>query len=238
MSRNDPFGEPTNTGLPGNRGTTEQGTARVETRLTGSQGTGQQAGTGAAAADRAGELVDRASDRVRQAADQASDRASELGNKAEQKAREWGNEAQEQLGDLKDRASGYVSRARGELDNMIERAEDQLEEQTGAISMVRSNPLLAAGLAFGVGFLLAGDGGKKRKRGRSGGGVMGRATGSIRSAVVGGVSTMLMQELQEMMDEHGGPMGLLNTITGRGSEQSQRTQPQRATPPAQPARGY
>jgi ElaB/YqjD/DUF883 family membrane-anchored ribosome-binding protein len=209
MSRNDPFGEPT--GLPGNRSTTEQGTARVETRLTGAQGT-----------DRADELVDRATDRARETADQVRNRAAEIGDDIGQKAREWGNEAQEQIGDLKDRASGYVSRARGELDNVIERAEDRLEEQTGAISLVRGNPLLAAGLAFGVGFMLAGDGGRKRRKR----GMVGRATGSIRSAVVGGVSTMLMQELQEMMDEHGGPIGLLNTITGRGSDQ-QQDQPQR-----------
>jgi ElaB/YqjD/DUF883 family membrane-anchored ribosome-binding protein len=196
MSRNDPLQNPTGTGMSGDAlGRPEQGTARVESRLTGNQGAGAT---------------------LRDQAEQIGNQAEELVDRASGRARETWNEAREQASDLTDRAGDLASRARSEVGGMIDRAEDRLEEQTGAVSMIRDNPLLATGLAFGVGFLLAGSGGSGKRRG-----LMGRASGQLRSAVLGGISTMLMQELQEMLDEHGGPAGLLSALTGRSSERGE-----------------
>jgi ElaB/YqjD/DUF883 family membrane-anchored ribosome-binding protein len=120
------------------------------------------------------------------------------------------DEARDRTGEWTERASEFASRARHELDEAFDRAEQRLEDQTGVVGLVREYPLAAAGLAFGIGFLLAADSGARRRRG-----VMGRATGQLRSALVGGATTMLMQELQDLLDEHGGPAGLLAALTGR-----------------------
>jgi ElaB/YqjD/DUF883 family membrane-anchored ribosome-binding protein len=174
----------------------------VESRITsGASGTGSTA-------NRASQMVDEAES----AASRAAGRAQELYEDAREGAEE-----------LTDRASEYASQARSRVNDALHRAEDQLEEQTGAISMIRQYPLAAAGLAFGVGFLMAGSSRSSRKRS----GVVGRASGQLRSAVLASVSTMLMQELQEMLDEHGGPAGLLSAITGRGSEPRPEPQPPR-----------
>jgi ElaB/YqjD/DUF883 family membrane-anchored ribosome-binding protein len=198
MSHGDPYRD-RSSGLPGgpNR-PVEPGTAHVESRLTGPPGTERGAGA--------------------QAVDEVRDRASELADQARDQARELGDQAREQVDEWTDRAGEYASRARDELGTVLERAEDRLDEQTGVISMARNYPLAAAGLAFGVGFLLAGGDDSKRKRR----GMVGRAGGQLRKVVVGGVTTLLMQELQELLDEHGGPTGLLQSITGRGSESEPR----------------
>jgi len=202
MSRTDPFKDLSNAGVSGDpTRAPAQGTARVETRVTGG-------GSGTAGAGReADEMLGRAGDRAQETWEKTKDRTEGALNDAREQVDEW-----------TDQAGEYASRARRELENVVDRAESRLEEKTGAVSMVRENPLLAAGVAFGVGFMLAGGSSSKRRSG-----LMGRASGQLRTAIVGSVSTMLMQELQDMMDEHGGPVGLLNMLTGRGdTEQPQR----------------
>jgi ElaB/YqjD/DUF883 family membrane-anchored ribosome-binding protein len=197
MNRPDPLNDPARSGVSGAQ---NPGTAHVESRITsGASGTGSTA-------NRASQLVDEAEN----AASRAAGRAQELYEDAREGAEE-----------LTDRASEYASQARSRVNDAMHRAEDQLEEQTGAISMIREYPLAAAGLAFGVGFLMAGSSSRKRS------GVLGRTSGQLRSAVLASVSTMLMQELQEMLDEHGGPAGLLSAITGRGSAPRPESQPPR-----------
>jgi ElaB/YqjD/DUF883 family membrane-anchored ribosome-binding protein len=205
MSRNDPLQNPSGTGMTGDPlARPGQGTARVETRVTGAQGTtGARTSTGTGTGDEG--LLDRAQDQVKETWDDVRERAD----------------------DLTDRASEMASRAQSQIGDALNRAEHQLEEKTGAVSMVRNNPLAAAGLAFGIGFLLAGDGGGRSRKRR--GGMVGKAGGQLRNVIVGGVSTMLMQELQEMLDEHGGPMGLLNTLMGRDTDQQR--QPSQPQPP-------
>jgi ElaB/YqjD/DUF883 family membrane-anchored ribosome-binding protein len=148
-------------------------------------------------------------------------------NRVTDRAQDLYEDARERAGELTDRAGEYASQAGSRVSGALQRAEDQLEEQTGAISMVRQYPLAAAGVAFGVGFLMAGSSRSRSSR-RGGSGLVGRASGQIRSAVLASVSTMLMREFQELLDEHGGPAGLFSALTGRGgSEPRQPTEYER-----------
>jgi ElaB/YqjD/DUF883 family membrane-anchored ribosome-binding protein len=194
MNRTDPFNDPNR--VP------EQGTAHVESRIT-------SGATGATVGERASG-----------AASDVANEAENLANRVAGQAQDLYGEARERADEWSDKAGEYADRARSQVSETLQQAEDRLEAQTGAISMIREYPLAAAGVAFGIGFLLAGSSSSSRRRS----GMMGRASGQLRSAIVGGVSTMLMQQLQEMVDEHGGPMGLINAMMG-GQSGSEPRQP-------------
>jgi hypothetical protein len=169
----------------------EEGTARVESRITGGdygakrfEDEGGSTGSfGGEARARAGEMYDRAEDLY----DDVRDRVDEYG----------------------DRAAELADRARREGRRALHEAEAKLEA-TGVMGVIREYPLLVAGLAFGAGFLLAGAARQKRR------GVIGAATGQLRGALLAGLSATLTQELRNAVDEHGGVGNLVSNLTGRG----------------------
>ena len=70
-------------------------------------------------------------------------------------AREMGGRAQEvigdTMGDAKMRAEGLYNRAGGQVQQAMGQAQDAADRFTG---MVRAQPLIAAAVALGVGYLL------------------------------------------------------------------------------------
>jgi ElaB/YqjD/DUF883 family membrane-anchored ribosome-binding protein len=183
-----------------------EGTARVEGHLSSHPTPGTEE-------DGAGESVGaRAKREARRAADQVQEQAEEWGEDAGEQLRNWQRKAGRSIGRLSERAKQWSSRARAGEQLGADRQGAVAGQGNDVLELVRQHPLIAAGLAFGVGYLLAG------KSGREPSGVVGRATGSLRTAIVGGISTMIMQEMQELLDEHGGPIGLLHAVTGRDSD--------------------
>lgn len=134
--------------------------------------------------------------------------------------------AGERFGEMKDRVQGraeelrgraeeLASQARGKAGELFERAESTIEGRTGAFTRAGENPLAALGIAFGVGFLLAGSGDSK--------GTVGKAKNQIKGAVMGGLSAAISQQLRSYIEEQGGIGGIVSTFTGQGGQSSGET---------------
>lgn len=204
MSTTDPAGDITPGGVAGDPNhVPREGTARVETRIN-TPGGYYTAGMGATG--RGGEnSAEHAADRAREMAGEARDKVSDMADDAREKVSDMADDA-------RDKASGIASEASRRLESALSEAEDRIEEQTGLISMARQYPLAAAGVAFSVGFLLSGS-----SRGSSSG-VIGKAMGQIRAALIGGVTAALTQELRSMVDDEGGFGNLVQTLTGNNPD--------------------
>jgi ElaB/YqjD/DUF883 family membrane-anchored ribosome-binding protein len=151
--------------------------------------------------------MDRAKSSIQDAAGQAKDRASDVGHKV----------------------SDAASQARQKAGDAMEQAQRKLEE-SGVLDTVRSNALPALGLAFGLGFLLAGsdDGGKGKH------GTVYKAKNQLKGAIMGGLSAAVATEARSLLGIGGsgtggssGGGGLLSSLMGGGSgggQQSGRSQ--------------
>jgi ElaB/YqjD/DUF883 family membrane-anchored ribosome-binding protein len=135
-------------------------------------------------------LKDRAATRARDVADTVKDRAGNLGERARQVA-----------GSVGDRAGGVASQARG----LVDRAQTQLENR-GVLEKVRDNPLPALGVAFAVGFLLAGSDDRGRDTKSS------RARRELRNALVAGLSAGAAQGARSFLRQAGAPDGVINSL--------------------------
>lgn len=117
---------------------------------------------------------------------------------------------------------GAVGRARDLAEQARERASgafSELEERTGVVALAREHPLALAGLAFAVGFLVAGT--------SDSGGRFGKAKQQLRGAIIGAVSAAVAQEARSMAEGS----GLLAGLFGREEEDED------ATPRRRPRRG-
>lgn len=114
----------------------------------------------------------------------------------------------DRAGELRDRAGEMASDARERAGQALHDAENLLEERTGALTAIRSNALPAMGIAFAVGFALAGSSANKR-------GVTGFARRRVRTAVRAGLAAALTNELRGMT----GADGLLSTLFGHKEEE-------------------
>ncbi len=129
-------------------------------------------------------------------------------------------------GSVRERAQGLMDgmpapgdvagQAREKVGDALGRAQTLLEDR-GVLNMVRDNPLPALGVAFGVGFLLAGKGD------RNAGGKMGQARNQLRGAIMGGLSAAVAQEARNLIGAQGGAGGLggilgsvLGNLQGQG----------------------
>jgi hypothetical protein len=186
-------------------GDPEPGTAGVHSGLH-SGGSGEPySGLGFASHGTAREAASRA----RGAADDAAERPEKLGERARHLA-----------GDLGHRASDAAATARERVSGLRERANRVLERR-GVVERLRENPLPVLGVAFAIGFLLAG-GDDRNSNTRTA-----RARRELRSALVAGLSAGIAQGARSFLNEAGSEgSGFLSSLIdnlagesgGRGSE--------------------
>ncbi|HEX2091393.1 MAG TPA: hypothetical protein VHG28_03285 [Longimicrobiaceae bacterium] len=117
--------------------------------------------------------------------------------------------AQGMMEGVPERLSGATGQARERAGQALGRAETLLEER-GILNTIRENPLPALGIAFGVGFLLAGS------SDRSARGPMQKARNQLRGAIMGGLTAAVAQEARGLLGQSGGggAGGLLHSILG------------------------
>lgn len=96
-------------------------------------------------------------------------------------------------------------RAEDALDSARERSSGLLGRVT---SLARDNPMAAVGVAFAVGFLLAGDGDEEESRHPA----LLRVKNQVKGAILGGISAAVSQQMRSFIKEQGGISGLLGTL--------------------------
>lgn len=134
-----------------------------------------------------------AMNRVRDVASQARDRVQDM------------------AGDLPGRVGEMTGQARERAGEALGRAERVLEDR-GVLDKVRENPLPALGIAFGLGFLLAGSGDHSPSNPS---GTLQKAKHQLKGAIMGGLSAAVAQEgrnLLGMAQGKGNAGGLLGSI--------------------------
>jgi hypothetical protein len=108
------------------------------------------------------------------------------------------------MGQARDLADGARDRARGAFG----RATSELEERAGGVlSLAREHPLATIGVAFAVGFMVAGT--------SDSGGRFGKAKQQLRGAIIGAISAAVAQEARSFAEG----TGLLASLFGRGEEE-------------------
>lgn len=192
------------------------------------------AGTGAATGGR----VEEAKDRLEHAKDTLASRADDLKDEARGRVDEMRERVDSARGEVMDRADEVRGMARQKLDGAKDEATrlrgrlqartDRMLDQTGARERIDAHPLVALGLAFGVGYMLAGSGGKSTGR-------RGKVKTQIRSAVVGAITAAAAQEVRSMLGfesgQAGGLGGIFDSMTGtsRAGGTSQAGRPSSAS---------
>lgn len=161
--------------------------------------------------------------------EKARNRIGGMAEDVKSRAQDAVDRAPEIAGQVRDRAGEYAGQAREKVGQALERAEQELDRR-GVLDKVRQNPMPALGIAFGIGFLLAGSGddqqGGKQKKG-----TLSKAKHQIKGAVMGGLSAAIAQEARSligMAKEQGGSSGgllgsVMETLQGGGGQQGSRS---------------
>ena len=114
--------------------------------------------------------------------------------------------AEERVDHVRGRLSGGARSARERTENFFDSAEDALDRRTGLLDTARQSPLPALGIAFAVGFLLAGSGDPERHPS------VAKTKNQIKGALMGGLSAAVSQQLRSFIEEQGGIGGLLASL--------------------------
>jgi ElaB/YqjD/DUF883 family membrane-anchored ribosome-binding protein len=138
------------------------------------------------------------------------------------RVRDAAGQARERLQGLNvpGRAGDMAGQAREKAGQALGRAEQVLEER-GILDKVRENPMPALGVAFGIGFLLAGSGDQVQGKRST---AMYKAKNQLKGAIMGGLSAAVAQEGRNLLGmaqgkgSAGGLVGmLLQNLQGGGS---------------------
>lgn len=140
-------------------------------------------------------------------ADQARGKMDDVKQQAKGKVDDIQQQAQGKVNEVRDRATEMADQARSKADQALDQARSKLE-QTGVPERIEENPLAALGIAFGIGFLLAGSG----DDGHKGRGTLNKATDQIKGAIMGGVTAALAQEAKSMIGMQSGQGGGLGSM--------------------------
>jgi hypothetical protein len=200
------FSTPASGGSPmGDR----SGTGEVHTGLhSGRSGSEELSGLGFADAETTtgGAVRDRVMDRARSVAGTVRDRAETVGHRAG----EYATQARDRLGEMSDRTN-------------------QALEQRGLLARLRENPLPALGIAFGLGFLIAGSG---RGEGNSTGNRLRR---ELRGALMAGLTAGAAQATRGFF-QSAGRSDAISSLFG-GADDDSGLAPARRTGASSATRG-
>ena len=137
-------------------------------------------------------------------------------DKAKAKAQDAASKAKDRASEVGHKASEAASQARDRAGEAFDTAQQKLEE-AGAMDFVRDNALAAMGVAFGIGFLLAGSGDDDH-RGR--GGRFSKTKRQIKHTLMGSLSTVAAQQLKSTLGDFG-----IGGSEGGESSEGQRQSP-------------
>ena len=142
--------------------------------------------------------------------DTTTTRSGNLADQAREQAGDLADQARARAGEVREQAGEVLDQARNRISGLMDQAQD-----SQPVRMAQDNPLPALGIAFAIGFLLAGS--------SDTGGRMGKAKQQVKGAVMGGISAALAQELRNVMGGQGA--GLMDSLLGnRGGTGQGRTQ--------------
>lgn len=151
------------------------------------------------APDREAGARDRMTGKARDVAGTVGDAAGDLGERARNVA-----------GTVGEKAGDLASQARSRVSGLSSRATTALEDR-GMLDRLRENPLPALGIAFAVGFLLAG-GGSSRGAEALAGGKAQRARNELRNALMAGVTAGLGQGARSFLRNLGAEDSVVNDV--------------------------
>lgn len=151
------------------------------------------------APDREQGVRDRVTGKARDVAGTVGDAAENLGERARNVA-----------GTVGEKAGDLASQARSRVSGLSSRATTALEDR-GMLDRLRENPLPALGIAFAVGFLLAG-GGSSRSPEALAGGKAQRARNELRNALIAGVTAGLGQGARSFLRNLGAEDSVVNDV--------------------------
>jgi ElaB/YqjD/DUF883 family membrane-anchored ribosome-binding protein len=138
---------------------------------------------------------ERAAGKVRDVADTVTGAAGNLGERARSVA-----------GNVGEKAGDLASQARSRVSGLADRATTALDDR-GMLGKLRENPLPALGVAFAVGFLLAGGG-----RAGTPGSKTARARSELRNALMAGVTAGLGQGARSFLRNLGAEDSVVNDV--------------------------
>ena len=116
--------------------------------------------------------------------------------------------ARELAGEARERARGALGRAASEIE----------DRAGGAFALAREHPLATVGIAFAVGFMVAGT--------SDSGGRFGKAKQQLRGAIIGAISAAVAQEARHFAEGS----GLLAGLFGRDDELEDEEEEYEPTP--------
>jgi ElaB/YqjD/DUF883 family membrane-anchored ribosome-binding protein len=133
--------------------------------------------------------------------------ARDLGRRVRQGAEDAFDSMRDRSGDLRERVGGAAHRARDRAGQFFDEAEERIGDHSGVLTTARHNPLAALGIAFAVGFLLAGDSDEPERHPS-----LAKAKNQVKGAIMGGISAAISQQLRTFIEEQGGIGTLLASL--------------------------